>query len=137
MRFPATNKLITSHPPIFALLRINTFLNYGWMYATARAIEERTCAVCMTATQFVPPILGVFSGTITMSPGRSAAFIGSPDHQPLLVLFEETTDPSARITNTPFLSAIGVKPPAWLKYHFADRPGWALIAVGLKTCPLT
>src|SRR5271157_1451506 len=107
------------------------------MYATAKATEEATCAVCMTVAQFVPPILGAFSGTTTMSPGRRAALIGSPDHQPPLLFFEEMTEPSARITNTAFLSAMGVSPPAWLKYHFADRPCAALIAVGLNTCPLT
>src|ERR1700741_5613085 len=91
----------------------------------------------MMATQFGPPILGVFSGTMTMSPGRNVELNGSPDHQPPLLFFAEITEPSARITNTPFLSALGVKPPAWLKYHFAERPDCALIAVGLKTCPFT
>src|SRR5271157_2706508 len=91
----------------------------------------------MIVVQFVPPIFGAFSGTTTMSPGRSAAFMGSPDHQPPLLFFEEITDPSARITNTAFLSAMGDNPPAWLKYHFADLPCAALIAVGLNTCPFT
>src|SRR5208283_3761539 len=91
----------------------------------------------MIAVQFMPPILGVFSGTTTVSPGRSVALRGSPNHQPAPLFFEEMTEPSARITNTPFLSATGVNPPAWLKYHFPDLPGWALIAVGLNTCPLT
>src|SRR5271165_2626555 len=72
-----------------------------------------------------------------MSPGRSAALKLSPDHQPAPLFFAERTDPSARMTNTPFLSATGVNPPAWLKYHLADRPRSALIAVGLNTCPLT
>src|SRR5258708_371172 len=74
---------------------------------------------------------------MTESPGRSGVFNGSPENQLLPPLLAESTDPSARMTNTPFLSAIGVGPPAWLKYHFAERPDWALIAVGLNTCPLT
>src|SRR3974377_1202529 len=91
----------------------------------------------MIAVQFTPLIFGAFSGTTTVSPGLSEAFSGSPDHHPELLFFAEMTEPSARITKTAFLSATGVSPPAWLKYHFAERPGCALIAVGLKTCPLT
>src|SRR5271165_2115590 len=91
----------------------------------------------MIVVQLAPPIFGVFSGTTTMSPGRKATLMGSPDHQPALLFFEEITDPSARTTNTPFLSAMGVNPPAWLKYHLADRPRSAAIAVRLNTCPFT
>src|SRR5271169_3067602 len=91
----------------------------------------------MSVVQFIPPILGVFSGTMTVSPGRSEALKGSPVNQPPPLFFAERTEPSARITNTAFLSASGVSPPAWPRYHFAERPDWVLIAVGLNTCPLT
>src|SRR5450432_1647009 len=71
-----------------------------------------------------------------VSPGRNAALSGSPDHHSELLFFAEITEPSARITNTAFLSAIGVKPPAWLRYHLADQLPCTLTAVGLKTWPV-
>src|SRR5271169_4805957 len=91
----------------------------------------------MISAQLGPPIFGAFSGTTIVSPALKVALIGSPPHQPSLLFFAEITEPSARITNTAFLSAIGVSPPAWLRYHLAERPDWVLMAVGLKTCPLT
>src|ERR1700751_1273560 len=91
----------------------------------------------MIAVQFVPPILGVFSRTTIESPGRNVALNGSPENQPPPLFFAERTERSARMTNTAFLSAIGVRPPAWLRYHFAERPDCALMAVGLNTCPFT
>src|SRR5208283_5954997 len=100
-------------------------------------MEDANCADCMITCQFTPPILGVLSGTMTASPGRNAALSASPDKRPPPLFFAERTDPSARITNTAFLSASGVRPPAWLKYHFAERPACKLIAVGLNTCPVT
>src|SRR5271157_2313424 len=107
------------------------------MYATVSATEEANCAACIIVVQFGPPTFGAFSGTITVSPDRSDAPSGSPPHHPAPLFLEEITDPSARMTKTAFLSAIGVRPPAWLKYHFAERPGCKLIAVGLNTCPVT
>src|SRR5215472_15477725 len=100
-------------------------------------MDEAICAACITVAQLRPPIFGAFSGTTTMSPGLRDAPKGSPFHHPLLLFLAAMTDPSARITKTPFLSAIGVNPPAWLRYHFADRSFVAAIAVGLKTWPVT
>ena len=56
------------------------------------------------------------------SPGFNTALIGSPDQNPEL-FFADSTDPSARTTNTALLSAICVNPPDWLKYHLALLPG--------------
>src|SRR4030095_8329541 len=97
----------------------------------ASATEVANCAACKTVVKFGPPTFGALSGTTMVSPGRKEALSGSPDHQLELLFFAEITDPSARITKTAFRSAIGVRPPAWFKYHLADRfPCW-LIAVAL------
>src|SRR6516164_5008575 len=133
----STNVLTANHAASINPGLIQKSLRYGWIYATASATDDKTCAVCIIAVQFTPVIFGAFSGTTTVSPGLSEASSGSPDHHPELLFFAEITEPSARITKTAFLSATGVIPPAWLRYHFAERPGCALIAVGLKTCPLT
>src|SRR5215472_2997956 len=100
-------------------------------------MDEAICAACITVAQLRPPIFGAFSGITTMSPGLRDAPKGSPFHQPLVLFLAAITDPSARITKTPFLSAIGVSPPAWLRYHLALLPDWNPIAVGLNTCPFT
>src|SRR5579885_2907545 len=96
---------------------------YGLIYAAASASDDANCADCITVAQFRPPIFGGFSGTTIESPGRNTAPSGSPENHPSLLFFAAITEPSARITNTAFLSAIAVKPPAWLRYHFALRPG--------------
>src|SRR5580704_1639453 len=107
------------------------------MYATAKATDEATDADCMSSAQLRPPIFGAFSGTTMESPARWVALIGSPPHQPSLLFFAAITEPSARITNTAFLSASSVTPPAWLRYHLALWPGTVATAVGLNTWPLT
>src|SRR5579863_2521059 len=106
-----------------ALSSVTNIPLYGWMYATAKARDEASCADCMMSGQLRPPILGAFSGTTIMSPARNVALIGSPLHQPSPLFFAAITEPSARITKTAFLSAICVIPPAWLRYHLALRPG--------------
>src|SRR5437899_7106308 len=103
----------------FSCIRI--ILRHGWMYATAKAKEEASCADCMSCAQFRPPILGAFSGTTIMSPARKVVLIGSPPHQPLPLFFAAITEPSARITKTAFLSASCVTPPAWLRYHLRSE----------------
>src|SRR5260370_39368773 len=107
------------------------------MYATPKAPDEAICADCMINAQLRPPIFGAFSGTTIMSPARKVALIGSPPHQPVLLFFAASTDPSARITKAAFLSASCVTPPAWLRYHLALWPRRQLAAVGLKTRPVT
>ena len=65
----------------------------------------------MIMDQFLPPILGAFSGTTIESPGLKAAFSGLPENNPPMLFCDAITDPSARITNTAFLSASCVTPP--------------------------
>src|ERR1700723_3586525 len=105
--------------------------------AAAKATDEATDADCMSSAQLRPPIFGAFSGTMIVSPARNVALIGSPPHQPSLLFFAAITEPSARTTNTAFLSASSVTPPAWLRYHLALWPGRNPMAVGLNTWPFT
>src|SRR5713101_5202703 len=119
------------------LICITNILRHGWIYATAKATDEASCADCMIVAQLRPAIFGAFSGTTIMSPARRVALSGSPPHQPTLLFFAENTEPSARITNTAFLSASCVTPPAWLRYHLALWPETFATAVGLNTCPVT
>src|SRR5215471_10549803 len=107
------------------------------MYATASATDVASCAACRTVVKLGPPTFGARSGTTIVSPARSGALSGSPENHPELLFFAASTDPSARITKTALRSAIGVNPPAWLRYHLAERPGCTPIAVGLNTCPVT
>lgn len=69
------------------------------------AAVEATCAACKRVDQFLVAIFGAFSGTTMESPGFNTAFMGSPDQNPEL-FFAESTEPSARMTNTALLSAI-------------------------------
>jgi len=62
----------------------------------------RVDADCMIMAQFLPPILGAFSGTTIESPGLRDALSGSPENHPPLLFFDAITDPSARITKTAF-----------------------------------
>src|SRR5580698_587651 len=64
--------------------------------------------------------LKAFSGTTTMSPGRSTALSTPPPNNPPL---PPATEPSARITKMPFLYAVLLGPPACPRYHPADLPG--------------
>jgi hypothetical protein len=80
-------------------------MDYGCRYPMVSAAVEATCAACRMAVQFRDAIFGAFSGTTIESPGFNTAFMGSPDHKPEL-FFAESTDPSARTTNTALLSAI-------------------------------
>src|SRR5260370_16737850 len=105
------------------------------MYVTARATEAATCAACISCTQLGPPTFIAFSGTTTVSPPLSVAFMGSPIHHPEPLFFAEITDPSAPITNTAFLSANGVKPPAWLSYHFAESPRITFTLIPINPLP--
>src|SRR6476646_6928328 len=105
------------------VLRLKSIVRHGWIYATAKAIDEAIDADCMIRAQLRPPIFGAFSGTTIVSPPRKVALIGSPPHQPSLLFFAAITEPSARMTNTAFLSASCVTPPAWLRYHLALCPG--------------
>src|SRR5258708_34983406 len=116
-----------------ALVCIKSIPRHGWMYATAKATDEASCADCMIVAQLRPAIFGAFSGTTMVSPGRKDALKGSPPHHPELLFFAEITEPSARITNTDFLSASCVSPPAWLRYHLALWPATFATAVGLNT----
>src|SRR5260370_34806944 len=95
------------------------------------AMDAATCAAKNTVDHCTPPPTA-FSGTTTVSPGRSTAFSELPDHK---LSFAPMTDPSARTTKMDFLSANLVGPPPWLRYHFALLPGRYVTAVGLKTWP--
>src|SRR5271155_2454128 len=96
-------------------------------------IDEASEAVVNTLCHCTPPP-NAFSGTMTVSPGRNAAFNESPLHT---LSLPPSTEPSARITKIAFLFATAVGPPDWLRYQRALFPGRYDTAVGLKTWPAT
>src|ERR1700691_6206907 len=87
--------------------------------STAIAAADKTWDACKMSFHR-ELALKAFSGTTTVSPGRSAALATPPPNNPLL---PPTTEPSARITKMPFLYAVLLGPPAWPRYHPADLPG--------------
>src|SRR6476646_6011393 len=94
---------------------------------------ETNCATCSVFFHLLVPLYA-FSGTTTMSPGRTSAANTPPLHIPAEPL---ATEPFARIRKMAFLSATWVAPPPWLRYQPTLLPGRKLIAVGLYTAPLT
>src|SRR5258708_39713456 len=75
------------------LICIKIIFRHGWMYATAKATDDASCADCMIVAQLRPPIFGAFSGTTIVSPRRKVALIGSPPHQPPPLFFPAITQP--------------------------------------------
>src|SRR5713226_643660 len=98
-------------PPEMNFICIESIPHHRLIKATAVATDAASCADCRMSAQFRPPILGAISGTTIESLGLSAALSGLPENHSPLLFFAAITDPSARMTNTAFLSASCVNPP--------------------------
>src|SRR5258708_12464102 len=95
------------------------------------AIDEATCAAKKTLCHWMPPPIA-FSGTTTVSPGRSEALSELPDHN---LSFAPITEPSSRITKMDFLSATCVGPQPRLQYHSPPFPAPTNPAPSFTHCP--
>src|SRR5882762_9887723 len=94
-------------------------------------MDDASDADCMIMDQFLPPILGAFSGTTIESPGLRDALSGSPENHPPLLFFDAITDPSARITKNAFLSSSCVSRPDWLNFFFDLRAATEIYTLSL------
>src|SRR5262249_47801366 len=96
---------------------------------TAAAViekEERTVAHAIKLRMKLEPVRN-FSGTMTLSPGSNLVLRTFPPHQPFCE--RPIREPFARTMKMSFVFAVGVGPPAALRYQLAVFPGINVIAV--------